>query len=60
PEEAPEEAPKKDIKDMTSEEIQALRRQKKAAESGQPEAPPVPGKAPADDSFELPADPLDR
>lgn len=51
-----EPAPTKSMKDLTAEEIQAMRRKRKAAEAAAKagEAPP------ADDSFALPPDPLGR
>ena len=63
--EAVEEAPKvKAMKDMTSEEIQAMRRKKKSAEAAKngtaPAASPAPEKIPDDDTFALPPDPLGR
>lgn len=57
-----EEAKPKALKDMTSEEIQELRRKKKAAKKGLAPAAPPPGqgKDSGDDSFALPSDPLNR
>jgi hypothetical protein len=52
-----EPAPTKSFKDMTAEEIQALRRKRKAKEAGGNAGAPA---VPPDDSFELPSDPLNR
>jgi hypothetical protein len=52
-----EPAPTKALKDLTAEEIQAMRRKRKAKEAAAKAGAP---EVPLDDSFALPPDPLNR
>ena len=57
-----EEAPEKSMKEMTSEEIQAMRRKKKAEKDANKGGTPAAaeGDSPAEDPLALPPDPQGR